>query len=185
MIFIKLQYIFGVFMMTRITHTIAGLTVATAYIGMAGNHTYLSAIPVLLAGAIGGTLPDIDYHLGDARKTNTIWKHRGIGHTLLFLALCIAGFVYVGKYAHYNLNQEMMVFSLAFLSHLILDSFTMVGVPFLYPLTIKGFCLRLFRVGTIQEYGLITLPLLVFLVLTGIHIFPSSDIQYIFHNQYF
>ena len=174
--------------MTRITHIIAGLTVAAAYIGGSGNHTYLNAAPLLLTGMVGGVLPDIDLILGDSRKKNTIWKHRGIAHTLLFLAICIFGIIYFKeKFIHYNisLKPEITVFALAFLSHLFLDSFNMIGVPFLYPITKKGFCLHLFRVGTIQEYGLVTLPMLAVLIILVLNFVPKEDIYALTHNQYF
>ena len=174
--------------MTRITHIIAGLTVAAAYIGSSGNHAYLNVSPLLLTGMIGGVLPDIDLVLGDSRKKNTIWKHRGIAHTLLFLVICIFGIIYFKeKFIHYNisLKSEITVFALAFLSHLFLDSFNMIGVPFLYPITKKGFCLHLFRVGTIQEYGLVTLPMLAVLIILVLNFVPKEDIYALTHNQYF
>ena len=61
----------------------------------------------------------------------------------------------------------------------------MEGVPFLYPITKKGFCLHLFRVGTIQEYGLVTLPLLAILIVLVLNFVPKIDIYQITHNQYF
>ena len=174
--------------MTRITHIIAGLTVTAAYIGVSGSHAPINTVPLLLTGMVGGVLPDIDLVLGDSRKKNTIWKHRGIAHTLLFLAVCIFGIIYLkGRYIHYdiNLKPEITVFTLAFLSHLFLDSLTMVGIPFLYPITKKEFCLHLFRVGTIQEYGLVTLPLLAVLIVLVLNFVPKADIYALTHNQYF
>jgi membrane-bound metal-dependent hydrolase YbcI (DUF457 family) len=174
--------------MTRITHIIAGLTVAAVYIGSSANHSYLNVEPLLLTGMIGGVLPDIDLILGDARKKNTIWKHRGIAHTLLFLAVCIFGIIYFKeRFIHYDisLKPEITVFTLAFLSHLFLDSFNMIGVPFLYPITKKGFCLHLFRAGTILEYGLVTLPMLAVLILLVLSFVPKQDIYALTHNQYF
>lgn len=174
--------------MTRITHIIAGLTVTAAYIGSSANHSYLNIAPLLLTGMVGGVLPDIDLILGDSRKKNTIWKHRGIAHTLLFLVICIFGIIYFKeKFIHYNisLKSEITVFALAFLSHLFLDSFNMIGVPFLYPITKKGFCLHLFRVGTIQEYGLVTLPMLAVLIILVLNFVPKEDIYALTHNQYF
>ena len=174
--------------MTRITHLIAGLTVTAAYVGADANHSYLNIFPLFLTGMIGGVLPDIDLVFGDSRKKDTIWKHRGIAHTLLFLALCIFGIIYYKEnYIHYkfSLKPEITVFTLAFLSHLFLDSLTMVGVPFLYPITKKGFCLHLFRVGTIQEYGLVTLPMLAVLIALVLNFVPKADIYALTHNQYF
>ena len=174
--------------MTRITHIIAGLTVTAAYIGVSGSHAPINTVPLLLTGMVGGVLPDIDLVLGDSRKKNTIWKHRGIAHTLVFLAVCIFGIIYFKeRFIHYNmsLKPEITVFTLAFLSHLFLDSFNMIGVPFLYPVTKKGFCLHLFRAGTIQEYGLVTLPMLAVLILLVLSFVPRQDIYALTHNQYF
>jgi len=172
--------------MTRITHSIAGLTIATAYIGATKDFSVVNTIPVLIAGLIGGTFPDIDYFMGDARK-NTIWKHRGITHSFLFLVICIAGMFYISKISKYNIMPEIIVFSLAFLSHLFLDSFTFIGLPLFYPLSLKPFySLKLFKAGSLSEYGFVTIPLIVVLILTAKSVFSAYQISQIFsHGKYF
>jgi inner membrane protein len=169
--------------MTRITHTIAGLTIATAYIGLTKDYSVVGVVPILIAGFVGGTFPDIDYHLGNYGK-KTIFRHRGICHTLLFLALCIVGLVFFERYIKYNFTGAIIVFGLAFLSHLFLDSFTFVGLPLFYPLTDKTFCLKLFKVGSPQEYGYVTFPLILALFVLSLFVF-HSDLGRIFQNQYF
>jgi|GEM_PF-5173121 len=172
--------------MTRITHSIAGLTIATAYIGLSKDFSVVNTIPVLIAGLIGGTFPDIDYFMGDPRK-NTIWKHRGITHSFLFLAICVAGMVYINKISKYNIMPEIIVFSLAFLSHLLLDSFNFIGLPLFIPLSFKqAVSLKFFKSGSGSEYLWITLPLLVVLIFTAKSVFSMYQIDQIFsHSKYF
>jgi len=172
--------------MTRITHSIAGLTIATAYIGLSKDFFVFNVVPVLIAGLIGGTFPDVDYFMGDARK-KTIWKHRGITHSFLFLVICIAGMVLFEKYAKYNISGEIIVFALAFLSHLLLDSFNFIGLPLFIPLSFKqAYSLKLFKSGSSSEYLWATLPLLVILIFTSKSVFSTYQIDQIFsHGRYF
>ncbi|MHB1696634.1 MAG: metal-dependent hydrolase [bacterium] len=173
--------------MTRITHAIAGLTIATVYIVATRDYSVISVVPVLAAGLTGGVFSDIDYRLGDARKENTIWKHRGICHTLLFLAICVMAMVSFEKYAGYNISGTIIVFSLAFLSHLFLDSFNFIGLPLFYPLSSQPFyVLKLFKAGSIAEYGFITIPLVIALILTIQSAFTPAQLSHIFsHGEYF
>ncbi|MHB1755546.1 MAG: metal-dependent hydrolase [bacterium] len=172
---------------SRITHAIAGLTIATAYIGATRDYSAVSVVPILAAGLTGGVFPDIDYRLGDARKENTIWKHRGICHTLLFLAMFVIAMVSFEKYAGYDISGAIIVFSLAFLSHLFLDSFNFIGLPLFYPLSLKPFRhYNIVRAGSFKEYIFITLPLVVILVLTAKSAFSPAQLSHIFsHGEYF
>jgi membrane-bound metal-dependent hydrolase YbcI (DUF457 family) len=54
--------------MTKITHVIAGLVVAAGCIEVSKNYSNAYIVPAFVAGAIGGTIPDIDLFMGDARK---------------------------------------------------------------------------------------------------------------------
>ena len=138
--------------MIRVTHLTAGALITVGYIDFTHPNIQLSVF-YISAGLIGSVLPDIDYFLG---RNNTIFRHRGITHTLLFLILCAIGMYY------FKVNLGIItLFALTFLSHLCLDSLTMVGIPFFWPLTKKGYCLHLMRTGSLSEYSLVLFPLVI------------------------
>ena len=136
--------------MTRITHVIAGAAIG----GFFGEYG-------ILAGAIGGVLPDVDLRLfgeGQDYKWH-LFKHRGITHTLLF-----AFIISVGSYAYllqYHYQMLALVMFLALLSHIALDSLNFQEEKPFYPIK-TGVCFKILKVGTLQEYLLVTLP--VFLI---------------------
>lgn len=133
--------------MTRITHIIAGAAIG----GFFGEYG-------ILAGAIGGALPDVDLKLfGEDRDDKWhLFKHRGITHTLLFAFIISAGsYAYLLQY-HYQMLALVMF--LALLSHIALDSFNFQEEKPFYPVKI-GIYFKVLKVGTIKEYLFITLPL--------------------------
>ena len=115
----------------------------------------------ILAGAIGGVLPDVDLRLfgeGQDYKWH-LFKHRGITHTLLF-----AFMISVGSYAYllqYHYQMLALVMFLALLSHIALDSLNFQEEKPFYPIK-TGVCFKILKVGTLWEYLLVTLP--VFLI---------------------
>ena len=138
--------------MTRITHLLAGAAIG----GFFGEYG-------ILAGAIGGILPDIDLRLfGESKDFEWhLFKHRGITHTLLFAFAISAGvFIYLSKY-HYQILA--LVVLLALLSHMALDSLNFQEEKPFYPIK-TGVCFKILKVGTIQEYLLVTLPLFLIFV---------------------
>lgn len=166
--------------MTKITHTIAGLVVVAGCIEVSKNYSNAYIVPALAAGTIGGILPDIDLFMGDARK-DTILKHRGIVHTPLFLT-CLLILIVVGEnrlFANGSIDFFYLnfIFALSFLSHLLLDSLNIVGIMWFYPFSKKAYSLKLMESGSLSEYGLVTLPLIVMLVFMGSPFVKTPEIQ--------
>ena len=138
--------------MTRITHLLAGAAIG----GFFGEYG-------ILAGVVGGVLPDIDLRLfGESKDFEWhLFKHRGITHTLLF-----AFMISVGSYAYllqYHYQMLALVMFLALLSHIALDSLNFQEEKPFYPVKI-GICFKVLKVGTIKEYLFITLPLFLILI---------------------
>ena len=138
--------------MTRITHLLAGAAIG----GFFGEYG-------ILAGVVGGVLPDIDLRLfGESKDFEWhLFKHRGITHTLLF-----AFIISVGSYAYllqYHYQMLALVMFLALLSHIALDSLNFQEEKPFYPVKI-GICFKVLKVGTIKEYLFITLPLFLILI---------------------
>lgn len=77
------------------------------------------ANPISVLGLVGATSPDWDFYLG--------MTHRGFSHSLLALFLT-SGFLYIFD------SKVALVWFISYLSHIFLDSLTIKGVPYLYPL---------------------------------------------------
>lgn len=111
----------------------------------------LCSIPVVsnvgfigVIGLVGATLPDIDLRLGI--------KHRTITHSLL---CCL-----VLGIPLYALNSAIgSVFIFNYILHLILDTMTVMGVPWLYPLVKKRFSFKLCKTGGTLDYLLLLLSI--------------------------
>lgn len=135
--------------MMAATHVLAGVAAWTAGSGLAG----LPAEPAMLTAAgIGSLLPDIDHPdswFGRRFRYVSVplamvIGHRGITHSLLALALCLAGLALLGRHA---VAAPVLV---GYLSHLVCDSLTVGGVPLLWPWR-RPFGLRLVRTGSAAE----------------------------------
>ncbi|BDR82576.1 metal-dependent hydrolase [Clostridium tetani] len=114
--------------MTRKTHIAVGLA-ATLPIVYTTN--YYSIV-----GLLGATAPDIDIILGI--------KHRTITHSIVML--CITSLpLFI-----FNFNIGLIWF-LNYFIHLILDSFTKMGVPFLYPWSTKYYGYKKIRTGSAED----------------------------------
>jgi len=155
--------------MTARTHDLAAITLlgVVYLLGPAPTVTLGTAIMAVLANLIGGITPDVD------QPTAPFWRNLPIGgffgrifDRLLgghrFLTHSIAGLVIFGFAVHWvllflrpilgtiNIGLVWWAFMLGMLSHLIMDSFTKEGVPWLLPIPIKfGFPpLRRLRITT-------------------------------------
>lgn len=141
--------------MTGRTHDLAAFTTLTFLVASQPLvHMSLATFGVAIAAnMIGGVFPDID------QPTGVLWKkipagtifgkimhpflgaHRTISHSLLgaFLAALLAKIVL--SYTHTFLlvdNQIVFLcFMLGVVSHLIMDTFTKEGVPWLFPIPIR------------------------------------------------
>ncbi len=77
---------------------------------------------------ISSVAPDLDLYLGI--------KHRTITHSLLFLTITTIIIEF------FNTNMAIM-WGIAYALHLLADSFTKMGVPFLYPFKKKRYGAKL------------------------------------------
>ena len=113
------------------THFTVGIAVALPIIA----HTPVMIIPGAL-GIIGATFPDIDFMIG--------LKHRGFTHSLLALVIFTS--------IAFCFNKQFgFTFGCCYLSHLILDSFTKMGVPLFYP-SKRYYGAKLIKTGGPYDY---------------------------------
>lgn len=93
-------------------------------VGLAATIPLIVANPISVIGLLGSTVPDWDYYIG--------LEHRGFTHSFLALGL--------STWAIYVVDSRVaLVWFINYLLHIMLDSLTVMGVPFLYPL-IKQRC---------------------------------------------
>ncbi|RXI70483.1 metal-dependent hydrolase [Clostridium tetani] len=115
--------------MTRKTHIAVGVMATLPIVYTTKN--YYSIV-----GLLGATAPDIDIILGI--------KHRTITHSIVML--CITSLpIFI-----FNFNIGLIWF-LNYFIHLILDSFTKMGVPFLYPWITKYYGYKKIRTGSVED----------------------------------
>jgi inner membrane protein len=171
--------------MTGRTHDAAAITALGAVIIFSTPQTVTlsTALVAILANQIGGIAPDID------QPTAPFWRNLPIGgffgkaiDKLLgghrFLTHSLLGLALFGELAHLllqfihpiisnvDIGLVWWAFMVGMLSHLVMDSFTKEGVPWLLPIPIKfGFPpLKALRVTTGKfEETLIIFPALILL----------------------
>lgn len=115
---------------------------------------------VFITGSyIGSMIPDIDHpnsFIGKKFKiiswsVNKTFKHRGFIHSPLFWLIYTIFTMFISNYfqgfSQILYYQFCLGSSIGFLSHLLLDSLTLSGIPLLYPLSKKSFRLAKFRTG--------------------------------------
>lgn len=124
--------------MMKKTHTTIAIAVAIPTIA------YLNIPPISILGIIGAMAPDWDFLLG--------LKHRTVTHSLLLL------FISSFLISIYDVNISLIWFISYFL-HLIADSFTKMGVPFLYPFVKKNYGFKLIRTGEAEDMFIFILAL--------------------------
>lgn len=142
--------------MTARTHDLAAITALGAVVVLGPQHTVTlsTALVSILANQIGGIVPDID------QPTAPFWRnlpvgrilgrtfdkllggHRFITHSILGLALFgfLAKLLLLALHPimpHTDISLVWWAFMIGMLSHLVMDSFTKEGVPWLLPIPIK------------------------------------------------
>lgn len=95
------------------------------------------ANPISGIGIVAATIPDIDLLFG-------MNNHRKLTHSLLALGVS-TGFMYV------LFPTSWLVWFIAYLSHLCLDSFTKMGIAFFYPFNKKYFGLKAIKSGGSED----------------------------------
>lgn len=141
--------------MTGRTHDLAAATTLVLYIATQPLITMSFAAAVISIGAnlIGGVAPDID------QPTGALWHkipagtifgklvhpflgaHRSISHSILGTVLASIIVRAILKYTHTFLlvDNDLVywAFMFAYISHLLMDTFTKEGVPWLFPIPIR------------------------------------------------
>ena len=154
--------------MTGRTHDLAAITALgiVVWVGPQQTITLGTALIAILANQIGGILPDIDQPTAPLWKNLPVGKyvgksvdtllggHRFISHSLIGLAVfgslayAVLNFLHPSM-THVNINLIWWAFMVGLVSHLILDSFTKEGVPWLLPIRKKiGFPNKDLRITT-------------------------------------
>ncbi len=171
--------------MTARTHDLAAITILGIIVVLQPERTVTlsTAMAAVLANLIGGITPDID------QPTAPFWRNLPVGgffgrifDRLLgghrFLTHSLLGLGLIGYAAHWlllflhpilgaiNIGLVWWAFMMGMASHLVMDSFTKEGVPWLLPIPVKfGFppLKRLrFTTGKAGETFLVFPALLVF-----------------------
>lgn len=151
-------------------HYIGGIGAGVATVYYLGGELP-SAYPLIagaVLGAIGGLAPDID--LESSRISMHFWRtsklfqkfgHRGYTHTLLALFLLISPVFLLRVYTDCPVVwiSALLAFSSGYFMHLVQDTFTMMGVPWLKPLRNSKIKLAGFVAGNKLE-GAITFILI-------------------------
>jgi len=131
--------------------TALGLVVATEPLPKISLAT---AMVALFANMIGGIAPDIDQPTAPFWKNLPIGKyagrtfdrllggHRFLSHSLIGLIIFGLGWHYLliilmPSFPYINMDIVWWAFMIGFLSHLVMDSFTREGVPWLLPIPFK------------------------------------------------
>jgi inner membrane protein len=143
--------------MTGRTHDLAAVTalgVVLFIVGPPPSLTLATALIALLANQIGGILPDIDQPTAPLWRLLPIGKlfgrafdalsggHRFITHSLLGVGLFGLFSRWVLQIVHplmasVDINVVWWAFMIGLISHLVMDSFTKEGVPWLLPVPVK------------------------------------------------
>lgn len=106
-------------------------------IGVAATLPIILNNPVSIIGVLGSTFPDWDYLLGI--------KHRTYTHSLLVLTVSSITILVFNKWI-------ALVWFINFGLHLVADSFTKMGTPFLYPWNKKCYGYKLIKTRGAEDY---------------------------------
>ncbi|KKQ18846.1 MAG: Membrane protein containing DUF457, transmembrane [Berkelbacteria bacterium GW2011_GWA1_36_9] len=136
--------------MTGKTHQILGLTAGLTYYFASSEPTYAPATfgAVLVFSYLASLLPDIDQPTGKlwhmlpfghtlGKISDPFLEHRNITHSLLGIVLVGVGFYYLFKTfpPYWGIDTQIVFTSsiIAYLSHLLADMFTNIGIPVFFP----------------------------------------------------
>lgn len=155
--------------MTGRTHDLAAFTAlgVTAIIFPVENITLATGITAIIANMIGGIAPDIDQPTAPFWRnlpiggvvgrtlTRMLGGHRFLSHSIIGIFIFGYGFQFIlnllqPSFPNLNLQIIWTAFMIGFISHLIMDTFTREGVPWLLPIPVKiGLPpIRMFRIPT-------------------------------------
>ncbi len=144
--------------MDTITQAILGATVGEVTLGKkVGNKAPMW-------GAVAGIIPDLDVIPGRFMEAvDYLAFHRGFSHSLVFslIAAPIAGWLIAKIHKKENLDWKSwsLLFSLGFITHILLDFFTTWGTQVFWPLEYRIAWNTIFVIDPLY-----TIPFLVFLI---------------------
>ena len=186
---------YTMFMLAR-THDVAAVTLLAAVVlaDPPQNVTVATAVTALIANQVGGIAPDIDQPTAPFWRNlpiggifgrligRTLGGHRFLSHSILGLALFgfLVNLLLTAVHPiipKVDIDLVWWAFMIGMVSHLIMDSLTKEGVPWLLPIPFKfGFPpLRRLRITTGKKVEhFIILPLL---IIIGIWLFASNYIE--------
>lgn len=142
--------------MTARTHDLAAITLLGVVFLVRPEQTLTlaTAILAILANLIGGIAPDIDQPTAPFWRNLPVGKyvgkvfdkllggHRFLTHSILGLALFAFASHWLLVFVHpimrsVNIDLVWRAFMLGMISHLVIDTFTKEGVPWLLPIPVK------------------------------------------------
>lgn len=170
--------------MTGRTHDLAAFTLLNTYIATqpVPHMTIATAVAALAGNMVGGITPDLD------QPTSQMWNripagsiigrilspllgsHRLVSHSLVGMIiigyLLRLGLGYLGKIILVDMTIVWWAFMIGYASHLIADSFTTEGVPWLFPIPFRfgfpPFSFLRIKTGGMIEKGIVFPGLMIF-----------------------
>lgn len=106
-------------------------------IGVAATLPIIISNPIAATGVLGSVVPDWDYFLGI--------KHRTYTHSLLVLIISSISILILNKWI-------ALVWFINFTLHLVADSFTKMGTPYLYPWRKSYYGCKLIKTRGAEDY---------------------------------
>jgi inner membrane protein len=164
--------------------------------------TLATAVAALIANQIGGIAPDLDQPTAPFWRNlpiggifgrligKTLGGHRFLSHSILGLALfgflCKLLLTFLHPIMpHVDIGLVWWAFMIGMLSHLIMDSFTKEGVPWLLPIPFKFGIPPLRRLRITTGKGLERFLILPLLIAIGLWLFASNYVEIsTFTHQY-
>jgi len=156
--------------MTGRTHDMAAFTALSITVLLyppTEQITLATGLVAVVANMIGGVAPDIDQPTAPLWRnlpiggmvgrtiTRLLGGHRFLSHSILGIAVFGYGFDFIlnllqPSFPALNMHIIWLAFMIGFISHLIMDTFTKEGVPWLLPIPVKFGIppLKVFRVST-------------------------------------
>ncbi|MCX6810393.1 MAG: metal-dependent hydrolase [Candidatus Berkelbacteria bacterium] len=136
--------------MTGKTHRIIGLVAGGGYFLATASGAYQPATlgAVIVASYLGSLIPDADDAGADiwhtlpfghtvGKITDPLLKHRNISHSLvgigIYTIILLVILRLMPSYWGISIMPVLIASSIAYASHLLVDSFTVEGIPFLWP----------------------------------------------------
>jgi inner membrane protein len=131
--------------MTKKTHIAVGFAATLPLMGFFPKYAII--------GLMACTIPDIDVIIK--------LKHRTFTHSFLAMFCTTVLVTSVNFYVG-------IIFGLNYLIHLVLDSFTNMGVPLFYPYQKKTYGLKLFLTGEFEDLFICVMAVLIITILWSI-----------------